>query len=45
MAMAVIVIALDGGVFDRSVHAFDLPIGPVGVSETDDRFFHLATVF
>ena len=26
--MAVVVIALDGCVLDRPVHAFDLPIGP-----------------
>ena len=26
--MAVVVVALDGGLLDRSVHAFDLPVGP-----------------
>ena len=28
LGVAVVVVALDGGVLDRAVHAFDLSIGP-----------------
>ena len=36
LAMSFIVIALDGGLFERSVHPFDLAVGPwmVGLGET-----------
>jgi hypothetical protein len=28
LLVTVVVITLDGGLFDRAVHSFDLPIGP-----------------